>query len=256
MRFNKIIFLSIIFFVLTCISCKKDTENDVASFKVENLKALGISAEDLLSDDRYKSMTVELVYTANYIPLQESIDAFKNFLTDRVNKPDGITYVERTIPAPEGNSFSTETIKEIEDQNRTQYTVGDDIAVFIFFANKNNSTDNNTQKTLGAAYRNTSMVIYEKTIQEVALSQGIYLSILETSTIEHEFGHLFGLVNIQDDDIHTSHEDIINNKHCKIQDCLMFFQSSTRGARLLKGKSMVPQFDPLCIEDLQAKGGK
>ncbi len=256
MRINKTIFLFFIFLISVTTSCKKDTENEIDTTKAENLKSLGVSAEDLLSEDTYKSMTIELVYTQSYSPLQESIDAFKNFITERVNKPDGITYVERIIPDPTGTSFTLDRIKEIEDENRTQYTVGDDIAVYIFFANAGSSTDNNTLKTLGAAYRNTSMVIYEKTIQEVAISQGIPRVTLETTTLNHEFGHLFGLVNIQNDDIHQTHEDILHAKHCKVEGCLMYYQSNSRSALLLKGKVTTPQFDSLCIEDLQAKGGK
>ncbi len=256
MRINNTIFLFFILFGFVFTSCKKDTESAIDDSKAENLKALGVSAEDLLSNDIYKSMTVELVYTQSYRPLQESIDAFKNFLTERVNKPDGITYIERTIPDPSGFPFTLAEIKEIENQNRTEYTVGDNIAVYIFFSNGNSSSDTNTLKTLGSAYRNTSMVIYQKTLVEVSASQGIILSTLETTTLNHEFAHIFGLVNIQDDDIHQYHEDISHNKHCKVEGCLMYFESNSRSAQMLKGRSVLPQLDSLCVEDLQVKGGK
>ncbi len=238
------------------VSCKKDTENEVDTTKAENLKSLGTSAEDLLSDDTYKSMTIELVYTPGFQPLQESIDAFKNFLTERVNKPDGITYIERNISTPSGAPFTLEEIKTIEEENRIHYTVGDDIAVYIFFSNGSSGSDTATSKTLGSAYRNTSMVIYEKTLRELSANQNLSLFTLETTTLNHEFGHLFGLVNIQDDDIHQSHEDVNHNKHCKVEECLMYFESNSRSVLQLRGKSVPPQLDPLCIEDLQAKGGK
>ena len=88
---------------------------------------------------------------------------------------------------------------------------------------------------------------------------------MEATTLHHEFGHIFGLVNIQNDDIHPGdkHEDLDHQKHCIINDCLMYFeaQSITKDnlkARLqrLKALQNIPSFDlDFCIEDLQAKGG-
>ena len=76
--------------------------------------------------------------------------------------------------------------------------------------------------------------------------------------MQHEFGHILGLVNIQNDDIHTDHEDIAHNKHCKIEDCLMYFESNIRFQIITRfsGRKSISVLDPLCIEDLQAKGGK
>ena len=256
--FKKIIPVLLIFLALT--SCKKDDDGDNANDpKAENLKALGVSAEDILSADIYKTLTIELVYSPAYRPSQQAIDEFRTFLDDRVNKTSGIDFVETVIDDQSGVPFTIEEIRAIEDAERTKYTVGDNIAVYIYFSNGNFQGDTNTSVTLGTAYRNTSLVIYQKTLQDITSSDPSLLPALESTTLQHEFGHILGLVNIQDDDVHpTDHEDPLNLKHCIVEDCLMYFEATNTRAAVerLRGKSSVPTLDPLCIADLQAKGGK
>lgn len=255
MAFSRIT-LFILFFALTALlSCKSDDSNDgVDDPRAENLKSLGRSAEDILSDDIYSSMIVELVYTTAYPPKQETIDRFRDLLVERINKPGGITLIENVISIPLDASYSLDEIKDIEEQYRSEYTTDDTIALYIFFSNAEAESDTPTVKTLGTAYRNTSLVIYEKTLQLVSESQNIDLGILESSTLHHEFGHILALVNLTNDDIHQDHEDLANANHCRVENCLMYYASNF--ARNIKRLGIIPDFDPLCIADLQAKGGK
>jgi hypothetical protein len=255
MDFSRYTVFILIFTLTSLISCKSDDSSDgVDDPRAENLKALGRSAEDILSDDIYSSLIVELVYTSAYPPKQETIDRFRNLLNERINKPGGITFVENVISIPLDASYSLEEIKDIEEEYRSLYTTDDRIALYIFFANAKAESDTPTIKTLGTAYRNTSMVIYEKTLQLVSESQNIDLGLLESATLHHEFGHILALVNLTNDDIHQDHEDLANPNHCRVEECLMFYASNF--ARNIKSLGFVPDFDPLCIADLQAKGGK
>lgn len=245
------------FFMLS--ACNKDDAKDpVDDLKAENLKGLGVSAEDLLSNDIYTKMRVEVVYVAGQQPIQQSISSLEDFLNARVNKPGGITFTQRAIQSPGTSPYNTEEIRAIEDEFRTEYTEDDDIAVFILFADGQSSNDTNTSVTLGTAYRNTSMVVYEETLKDLTNNgNGPDLFLLEATTLHHEFGHLFGLVGIQDDDIHADHEDENHPKHCMVPECLMYFESSVPSRILLRsaGGAITP-LDDLCIADLQAKGGK
>jgi len=252
-------FLSYIFIVLvlssSLFSCKSDDSEDIINDpRAENLKSLGASAEDILSDDIYNSMTVEFVYTSAYPPKQETLNGFRNLLNQRINKPGGINFVENVISIPLESSYTLDEIKEIENEYRTIYTTGDNIALYVFFSNAKFQGDTPSSVTLGTAYLNTSLVVYEKTLQDVSNSQNLDLGILEAATLHHEFGHILALVNLKNDDIHQQHEDLANNNHCFVEDCLMYFASNT--TRSLKRLNAIPVFDPLCIEDLQAKGGK
>ena len=249
-------------------ACKNDDggpspEEDLTA---ENRKPLGESSGDILSDETYRSVTVELVYSEFDKPSDEALGNLRLLMEERINKPGGITFVEREVPSQAGAPFTIDEIREIEDSIRTIYSQGDDIAIYVFFANGSSNNDTDTRVTLGTAYRNTSIVIYERTLRNITSQNPDILPILESVTLNHEFGHLLGLVNIQEDDIHEGgeHEDLVNERHCIVTDCLMFFEVSNleRSAlpammERLQGRTQIPTFDPLlCTTDLQAKGGK
>jgi len=255
--YSQIIFTLIVLFLLN--ACKKDDNDLPEDLTIANKQATGSSSEDFLKDSDFTSLTLEFVYAEGFEPEAGTINNLVSFLEERLHKPGEITIVQNVIPTPQGSSFNINEIISIEDENRTIYNDGSNLAVYIFFANKSSSNDTPNRVTLGSAYRNTSIVIYKKTIRDIAISNGISIPIAERTTLNHEFGHLLGLVNLQLDDIHQDHEDTQNNKHCVVEDCLMYFQTSGNRAVVtsaLLSKSTTSGLDPLCIEDLQAKGGK
>tara|TARA_R100001369_G_scaffold92423_1_gene137460 strand:- start:1374 stop:2165 length:792 start_codon:yes stop_codon:yes gene_type:complete len=263
MKFSPASLLFLLFSILLVTGCKDDDSDDAINDPTaENKKSLGTSAEDILSNDIYNSMTIEFVYAAGFKPTEETKLAIDTFLNERTTKPNGIIIKETVIEAPTGAPFDIDEIKEIEENNRTAYTKDDDLAVYVFFSNGNSNKDTDKTVTLGTAYRNTSIVIYKKTLQElIDNNQGSDLPTLETTTLEHEFGHILGLVNITEDDIHPEgHEDTNNSRHCVVENCLMYFQATNTErrevARFLQRRGSVPELDLLCIADLQAKGGK
>ncbi|MFT5751434.1 MAG: hypothetical protein ACI86L_000935, partial [Dokdonia sp.] len=146
-------------------------------------------------------------------------------------------------------------IVAIEDEHRTVFNNGDEIGVYVFFSNGNSSSNSGNSVVLGTAYRNTSMVIYQKTFIDLAnqSTTGINRTLIETSTLRHEFGHIFGLVNTGTP-LTSAHEDQNNTRHCNVEECLMYFQTVTNIFNN-SNLSSIPDFDPLCIADLQANGG-
>lgn len=252
MKLNYFIFLYSFLFLLSCSS--DDSNNNTNSLSAENVKSLGVSAADLLSNNTYSSLTIEFAFAKGFRPSQETIDAFRVFLEERINKPGGIVFVETEIITPFVDTQSISEIREIEAEQRNHYTVEDDIAVFIYFTHAKSEGDTEVTKTLGTAYYNTSLVVYEQTLRDLNISQGYDLFILEETTIQHEFSHLLGLVNLRNDDIHGNHEDTAHGNHCIIEDCLMYYTSNNFSS--FRNRNSVPILDPLCIEDLQAKGGK
>jgi len=253
--------------LLVLAACKSEDDNNEEPAPTdptaENKKALGLSAGDLLSGGTYKSLTVEFAYAPNFRPKDETLSAFRTMLNERINKPGGINFVQTVIDEQPNAPFTIQEIRDIEDNVRTQYTDGDNIAVFVFFSNGSSQNDEGNSVTLGTAYRNTSVVVYQNTLRVITNDIPDEQIFLETFTLNHEFGHILGLTNIQNDDIHANHEDTVNTKHCFVDDCLMFFELNRMPGRdvetlvqLSKSRMPVPTFDSLCIEDLQAKGGK
>jgi len=257
-RFKK---LFIFFFTATVLlSCTKDDSNDPENGSIDrtaNLKSLGSSASDLLNDATFTSLNIEIVYVEGNRPTEEGINLFKGFLESRIYKPDGIEINLRAVNSSGKAPFTIEEIVNIEKQERTTYNVGDEIAVWIYFADGSNEKDTNEKFVLGSAFRNTSMVIYERTIRNFANRTGApSRATIEAATLNHEFGHLFGLVNLGTEPV-TDHEDPENEGHCVVEGCLM--RASIEfgfGVLDFTDGGGVPGLDDACIQDLQSVGGR
>lgn len=241
-------------------SCTVDDPDNSNNSKSANLKSLGASAQDLLTDSDFTSMKIEMVYVEGNRPTDQAISLFKEFLMDRIYKPDGINFVLRSVPSSGKAPFAIEEIAEIERKERTAYNVGDEIAIWIYFADGSNENDTNSKVVLGSAFRNTSMVIYEKTIREFASRNNAPdRGIIEASTLNHEFGHLFGLVDLGIEPV-SDHEYVDedgNGGHCTTSGCLMNaeIEFGSGVVDLINGNG-VPGLDQACIDDLQSVGGK
>lgn len=251
------IFGSFIILSLLLIGCTNDDgDTPFNTNPISNRQAVGNAANDLLSDINYKSLTVEIVAAKGYEPTEKGIQIFKQFLEDRLHKPDGITINQRTIQSSELAPFSIEEIHRIESANRTFFDYEDEITVFIYFADGSHKDDSDTNITLGSAYLNTSMVIYEKTIQDLSSKPSApLLSTLEATTLNHEFAHLLGLVN-NGTKAHSHHEDLKHKNHCNVKKCLMEATMVFESGQMYSLDGGVPKLDAKCIADLRRNGGK
>ncbi len=243
---------------LVVVSCGDDDQpsNSNANENLENKQPLGSSANALLSADEFTSLRVEIAYPDGFRPTQTTIDLLDEFLEERLNKPNGITIVENLIDDPtQTPPYDINEIVAIEDEHRTVFNNEDELGVWMFFSDQESDSNSGNSVVLGTAYRNTSVVIYERTFIELANNSmtPINRTLVETSTLRHELGHLFGLVNIGTP-LLSDHEDQNNLRHCNVPGCLMFFQTVTS---IFNNSDIgsIPEFDPLCIADLQGNGG-
>lgn len=247
--------------LMVSVSCSGDDDNGGMTIpdidKTLNRQGTGTSARDLLSAEKYSRIILEIVYVQGYEPNATSVNNLKSFISERMHKPGAID-VEMTQIAPPGNTeYSVDDVFELEKEVRTKYNNDDQIAVFAFFADKGSTENEDNKVVLGAAYLNTSFVIYESTIREIsARSDTPSRTVMESTVIQHEFGHLLGLVNLGTD-LTSDHQDEANGHHCDVQDCLMYYQAETGGniSDVITGGT-IPELDPQCIADLQANGGK
>jgi hypothetical protein len=252
-------FLFTLFSLIIFLGCSKDNSenNDNTLNKNNNRETVGFSANDLLSDATFKSMIIEVVYVEGFEPSQATIANFVSFLTDRTFKPNGILVEKRAIPSRGNDVYSIATIADIERELRQNYNSEDQIAVWVLFTDGRSDQDSSTNSVLGTAYWNTSFVIFEETIQE--LSNSTFepdRTLLETTVINHEFGHILGLTDLGSPMV-EDHEDLAHPKHCDVETCLMFWAiESSAGIDAMVNMSSVPQLDVQCIADLRANGGK
>ncbi len=255
---SKLKLLSIFFVFLFVGSCTKDDPsdpNDTNNINVfNNRQGTGSSANDILSDDTFKSMVIELVYVEGYEPTQTAINNFVSFLTNRIYKPSGITVLKRAIAKLGQETYSIEDIAEIEREEREIYNTNSKIAIWAYFTDGKSDKDTAENVVLGTAYWNTSFVIYEETIRDLSNSSlEPSRSLLESTVINHEFGHILGLTNLGTP-MQTEHEDTEHEHHCNVESCLMYWATESKVS--LGNMNTVPQLDAQCLADLQANGGK
>ena len=254
--FFKFFLISILF--LSCNSVNDETlAGDNNANVVNNRQATGSSAYDLLANNNFNKIVIEFAYIEGYKPTANAKNNFKNFIESRVNKSQGVEFIEKEIPSTGKIEYTLNEIVDIEKEYRTQYNKNKTIAVWVLFVNGKSSNDTNSSAILGTAYWNTSFVIYEETIRELSNSTfAPERSLLETSVINHEFGHILGLTNLGSD-LQSNHEDPNHPKHCINEDCLMYWAAETsQGIGSMLSSGQVPNLDSQCLEDLRANGGK
>ena len=259
---SKISFLAILM-VLGFLGCSPDTE-EPSDPKSGNLQLLGTSARDLLSDEDYSSLIIEVAFVQDFEPSAAALEELKGFLQTYTNKPDGLSIVKTAVEVPDNGPYSISKVADIEKKFRTQFNEGNRLAVFIFFANGISTKDleeeskENDLVTLGSAYRNTSMVLYEPTLRNTALEKGVSKTDITSATLQHEFGHLFGLVD-NGTPAQSDHLDPEYKAHCNVSGCLMsaLVEFGSGAAKYVKTRNKSTHaFDAKCREDMIANGGK
>lgn len=259
--------LYLLFSLIVFIGCEEQEENidpngnnndnsNGQEIPANNL-AVGASANELLSGEEFKKLVVEIQYPKGYALPSGSVTDMENFLKKYVNKPEGIQVVTSQINVPANNEYSYAEIRAIEKNNRTQFNRENVMAAYLFLADGDYEGNSDGGKVLGVAYQNTSMALFQKTIQDLSGGVGQPSERMLTSTVlMHEVGHILGLVNVGTPMV-TEHQDEAHGKHCDNDRCLMFWLAETGGIvdNLLQ-LSAPPDLDSQCQADLKANGGK
>ena len=252
---NKKILLLLLIGFLT-VNCSKSNDDNPASSSFSIKKNVGYSANDILSASKFSSLVIDLMYVNGYKPTDETLVNLKSFIEERTYKTSVIIQ-PKEIDISLQNEYTLEEIDDIEDDNRSLFTSGNQLAISAIFINGKSSKDTQESKVLGAAYRNTSFVIFEETIR--SNSDGPFEPnrvILESTVVLHEFCHLLGLVN-RGTPMVGPHEDAENSSHCNVDQCLMYYKVENAYNVLNHTNTTdLPELDSFCLADLKANGGR
>lgn len=242
-----------IILILAIAGCsKKDTLTGLASINSDNNKAVGASANDLLSAGRYSSVKIEIQYMPGFQTDAAALNNLSSFLNALLNKPGGISIQQTQISASASQVLSLNDIAAIEKNNRTVYTSGNQLGVYFLFTDGSYTESN----VLGLAFRNTSMCIFGKPVHDNSGGIGqASRTKLESTVLEHEFGHILGLVDVGSP-MQASHKDAAHGNHCSNTNCLMYYASETSDIFGFLITGNIPALDANCRADLTANGGK
>jgi len=230
--------------------CKQD-KNPLAP-EGPNGRSVGSSARELLSDAVFNSIIVEIHYMPGMKPADGTVSSLKDFIANHVNKSGTINVVSSQIPSGGKSVYSIGDVNNIEKNYRTRFNEGNTVAVHFLFLDGAYEERN----VLGIAYKNTSLCIFERTIQDN--SGGLLqpsVAKLETTVVNHEFGHILGLVDVGSP-MQTAHKDTQHGNHCNNSGCLMYYQVETTDFVANLANSPVPSLDMNCRGDLRANGGR
>ncbi len=247
-----------IFFILFLCACAESDDSPRISDKAPDghyLRISGASANEFLSSSVYAGLTIQVIYAKGFEPAATTVTQLTGFLNSRINKPAGISIHMNELPDTGKEVFTLADLKDIEYRYREQFTQNDRLTLFIFIADGIYSEDPNL---LGIAYQNTSVALFGSNIH--AHSGGPdqpSRQLLEATVLDHEIGHLLGLVNNGTAAL-SPHQHLGFGRHCKVETCLMHWtwENTEFIVDKLKDRMYPPDIDSQCLADLRANDGR
>jgi len=250
MNFQKLRSFAVVALLIVGISCNKDKE--LPEFVVNN----SVHPVDFLTGNSYTTLNIEVAYVEGYQPNLTTLNNLITFLSERLNKSGGVSVTQRTMPATGRINIDLDAIRNIERVQRTSVTSGKTLTAWIMFLDTEYTESTGTSKVLGITYGASSIAVFEKSVYAYVQPDMPSRATLETVVVEHEFGHVLGLV-ANGTPMVTPHKDPDHGSHCSDTTCLMYWKTEENvNLADLLGTDTYPVLDANCLADLKAAGGK
>jgi hypothetical protein len=148
----------------------------------------------------------------------------------------------------DATGYSIADIKQIESRHRRHYTTKGKLALYALFLDWNFAGDEGSDRILGQAYQNESVVIFMNSLK-TATQQAAHPANPESAVLMHEFGHLMGLVGVNDQA--SPHADLAHHS-CTNSKCLMNHAAESSAQIMSFAGDQIPLLDDDCENDLKA----
>ncbi|MCC5918714.1 MAG: hypothetical protein JJU02_15445 [Cryomorphaceae bacterium] len=236
--------------LLSSVACKQDDDKNGSDDPYSVKNRVGSSANDILSEDKFTKLVLEIAYMPGMQLRSGTINATKSFLESRIYKSDGIEVITREVPSGGKSAYSPDDLRTYEDEHRTVFPEENTLTIWICIVDGEYSSPN----VLGVAYQNLSCALMGETI--VNNSGGLSRPSrekVETVVTLHELGHLLGLVDIGTPMV-ENHKG--KEGHCNNSNCLMYYAVETTEFLSLLFNQPIPELDGNCLVDLENNGGR
>jgi hypothetical protein len=243
--------LIVIIFITCCNERPRTDSEDETNFSY-NERNFGASARDLLSARKFPAMIVEVQYMEGFPPDEAAMLNLRNFMEEHLNKPHGILFTQKQIPAVADTILNSEQVDSIQKANRTHGSDNGRIGLYILYTNGHYENKN----VLGHAFKNTCIVVYGKAVKQHHKTLSFPTqTTMESTLLLHEFGHLLGLLN-SGSAMEIAHIDSAHEAHCSNAGCVMYWSMSLKPSFGPLIGDAIPCFDSACLMDLKWNGGK
>ena len=242
--------------IYACTSTNTGPQGEQTEQSYSHTGQPGSAANDFLADSNFTELEVEVDYMPGYAPNERALDSLKAFFEQRLHKTS-VTIKEPTQIESRGEEkYSANEIRDIEQEERSTFTEGSKLAAYMVIVDAKYEE----RDLLGIAYYNTSNGFFGPSYEDASSGIGAPSRYqIEAISFRHEFGHLWGLVNVPNSgtEMQTPHQDTEHGSHCDNDQCLMYYASERTNliANELSGSGITP-LDANCLADLEANGGK
>lgn len=207
------------------------------------------SAYDLLSDDPYRELLVEIDWAQGNAPDPSAVSLLATRIDERLAKPDGVEFSSSAFEAP-GGSYSLADLRRLREREQDQQARGTTMVLHVFYLDGRFEDD---PQVIGLSYDHAAIAVFKEALRD-GLPPLASASVVERAVLVHEFGHSVGLVDNRIPMV-RDHEDPNNLGHSKNRDSVMYYAVESLAALPLV-ENVPDQFDADDIADIRAAGGK
>lgn len=189
----------------------------------------GDNARDYLAKNDFTKIVLEVDYMNGAEPNGEALSRLEAALREASGKTVTVEKRGGISGKGEGSRYTFAEIEQLEKDNRKHYTGGETATLYFLWVDGGSSGDTESAKTLGAAYRGSSLVMFKGNVLSVTRPDGSLPlgtepeeRCVERAVAVHELGHALGLVD-NGIPMVNAHEDSAHPKHSSNKRSVMYY---------------------------------